>query len=204
MNTVDAPTPALQINLLSNRSRCEALGRLRCGELLGGVLATAILCVSVRVLVSGVALMVEDSSPQSVKVEDEITQLQIELEHRRRELTALRDTRKDIAELETKKRAIAKMLTTFSSMIPTSVTIKSVTLTPFEISVAGVARDIEAVRQWMKEVVAACGGYAPSLEQLRTVQFGRVQAHEFAARIVRPQTFERLEPCVSGEHTGGL
>jgi hypothetical protein len=79
MNTVDAPTPALQINLLSNRSRCEALGRLRCGELLGGVLATAILCVSVRVLVSGVALMVEDSSPQSVKVEDEITQLQIEL-----------------------------------------------------------------------------------------------------------------------------
>jgi Tfp pilus assembly protein PilN len=136
-------------------------------------------------------------------VEGEILELQSELERRRSELMVLRDKRKVVSEIRAKKRVIARMLSVFSSLTPTTVTIRGVELTPTQIEVSGVARDVEAVRQWMKEIVAACGGYTPTLQQLRVVQFGRVRAHEFVAQIVRPQSLEKIEPCVTGEVSQG-
>jgi Tfp pilus assembly protein PilN len=201
MSRLNSPELALNINLLPFPSRYEDLGRFRLRALCISLVMTALALLSIRIVVSTSFALVGDSSPQVEMAENEIVELQSELERRRSALTMLRDKRKAMSEINAKKRSVTKLLSTFSDSIPVSVTIRSIAIAPSTIDVVGVARDVEAVRQWMKEIVALCGGYAPSLQHLRVVRFGRVQVQEFAAQIGRPHALERIEPCVSGEAT---
>jgi Tfp pilus assembly protein PilN len=203
MSTSKLPKAAVQIDLLPRQARYQALGSLRLRAFAGSLLVTVVALIGVRLLISatfiisgrGLSLHVEET-------ESEIAELQRELEQRREALTALRDKRKAAHAINSQRHTISKMLAKFSSLTPDGVTIRSVELAQAEIQVSGVARDIETVREWMKEIVAACGGYSPTLQQLRVVQFGKVRAHEFIAHIVRPQALEHIDPCVAGEEDG--
>jgi Tfp pilus assembly protein PilN len=183
------------VNLLPERIRCQTLGIQRVYALATGFVAIVLILAHARFMLSLGVSLIGDSSAREELLLKEVAEMQRDVERAVATVTALRDTNRAIADEHIRKKSVSILLSTLAASTPPAITTRRVVVTPSLLEVSGVARNAEEVQRWLRQLVLACGGYTPTLEQLRVVELGRIQVHEFVARVTRPQSVGQAEPC---------